>query len=157
MRNPISVRKQYRKALRVRFHSNGIFTQHVRTIREESNAPESFGFALRAQQSARSIETHQLGIRHWPDFDLILDRCAVVPKIDDKLLCFEPPLTFLSIDRHGQELEVASVEPERLIVISVPLDDQGCADACPVCVQIDVETYLRNQPVGGPIVLAPDR
>ncbi len=63
----------------------------------------------------------------------------------------------LAFGRHRQQLEVVAVQPQRPVVTAIADDVEACADAGAFRVEIEVETNLRDQPVGRSIILAADR
>src|SRR3546814_1692879 len=54
----IAIGKQHREGGLVCFHPNAVDAQYIRPVREEGDAPETFGLALGAEQAAARIKTH---------------------------------------------------------------------------------------------------
>ena len=131
-----------------------IFRKYVGPVREEGDPAEAFGLALRAQHSARGVEAHQLGVGRRADLDFGLNRRLARRKIDDELRIFEPPLAVLAIDTNREELQVASVELQRAVMVAVALDRQRGADVRPLRIEIEFEADFRDQPIGRAIILA---
>ena len=56
-----------------------------------------------------------------------------------------------------ERLELVAVEPQRAVVIAIALDGQRRAHPRPLDAEVEIELDLGHQPVGRPIILAPDR
>ena len=154
---PVAVGQQDREQRRIAFHSDAVFRQNVGAVREEGDAAEAFGFALRAEHSARRVKAHKLGIGGGPDLDLGLDGRAACRNVDDELIALEAVVRIHAVQLHRNQLHFGAIEPKRAGVFTVALDLQRCADSRALGVEVEVEPDLRHQPVRWPVVLAADR
>ena len=73
----IAVRKQDRKACLVGGHPHPVAGQHVGPVGEGRDPPETLGLALRAEDSPRFVEAHQLGVGPGVDFADRLDGVTI--------------------------------------------------------------------------------
>ena len=151
----VAIGEQHRVARLVRRHPHRIAAEHVGPVGEEGDSAEALGLALGAEEAARRIESHQLGVRLRRDLYLGFHLMGVARKVDDQPSVLHPVIVpRLAVDEHGKRDEPVAVERQRLLVPAIALNVELRTHARPRGIEVEIECNLRHAPLGRPVVLA---
>ena len=153
-RHRIAVREQHRVARLACAHPDAVAAEHVGAVGEEGDAAKAFRLALRAEDAARIVDTHQLSVGLGSDLDLGLDLGAIPGDRHRQQIVLVAVLDRLAVDGEAEQLQAFAVEHQRGVRDAIPLYPQHRAYDRPLRVQIELERDLRDQPVGRAIVFA---
>ena len=149
----VAVGQQHRIARLVGRHFYPIDRQHVGAIGVKGDAAETLALALGAQDSARGVEAHQLGVGGGIDDDLGRDRGGVARDLDDEVVAFHRPARRLSVDEDRQRPQPVPGQPKGAVMPAVALDRKIGAHTRFLGTQLKVERDLAHPPVGRTIIL----
>ena len=140
-------------------HPHAVGAQHIRAIREEGDAAEPFGFALRAKHSIGGIEAFEPGIRRWLDRRDNFNLMRVAAQWNDQIASIAGEIIAdFAVYFDRKQLEMIAIQPDRICTRSLGIVSDRQFGGNPSYIQPEIEMHfdLRDQPRIGSVILAPD-
>ena len=121
-RDQIAVGQQHRVLLGVGAHGGRVARHHVGPVDEPGDAPEALGLALGDEAVLGGVQAFELGVllRHDPRHGL--EREGIGHLGDRELVFGHLVRNRLSVQRHGNQLELVSVQHQRAGRVAADLE-----------------------------------